>query len=69
MTKALICFDIQRSGQNFITEACRNDNGDVIDVVNLDEEYPKGEIEVINTHGLKKAVANKRIVVKTGESC
>jgi len=61
MMKASVCFDIQRLGDEFITEACRNDSNDVIDLVNLStgEEW-----EIINTHGFEKAVTNGRRIVK-----
>lgn len=61
MAKASVCYDIQKAGQQFITEACRKDNGDVIDIVNLDEME---EWEIVHTHGLEKTVSNGRIVVK-----
>lgn len=60
MKKAEVCFDIQKSGDEFITEACRNDNGDIVDLVNLSNG---DEWEIINTHGLEKAVVNGRRVV------
>jgi len=61
MAKASVCYDLLKSGCYFITEACRNDNGDVIDAVDLDscEEW-----EIVHTHGLEKAVSNGRTVVK-----
>ncbi|MDD5417109.1 MAG: hypothetical protein PHU12_04000 [Candidatus Aenigmarchaeota archaeon] len=59
MMKASVCFDLQKSGSEFITEACHN--GDIIDIVNLDTGE---EIEVVNTHGFEKAVTNGRRVVK-----
>lgn len=61
MAKAAVCYDIQSAGKQFITEACRNDTGEVIDVVCLDDFE---EIEVVKTHGLEKAVSNGRIVIK-----
>ena len=61
MMKASVCYDIQKSEQTFITEACRNDNGDVVDVINMSTGE---EIEIINTHGLEKAVINGRRVIK-----
>lgn len=61
MMKASVCYDLQKSGQAFITEACRNDSGDIVDVINLDNGE---EWEIVNTHGLEKAVANGRRVVK-----
>ena len=59
MKKAEVCFEMQKAGQEFITEAARN--GDVIDVICLDSG---DEWEIINTHGLEKAVNNGRHVVK-----
>ena len=61
LEKVKICFEIQNHKEQFITEACRNDNGDIVDLVNLDtgEEW-----EIINTHGLEKAINNGRSIVK-----
>ena len=61
MMKALVCYKIQKSGHHFITEACCNQTGDIIDIVDLDTGE---EIEIVNTHGLEKAVVNGRRVVK-----
>jgi len=61
MMKASVCFDIQKSGGEFITEACRNDNGDIIDIIFLDLGE---ELEIIHTHGLEKAITNGRRIVK-----
>ena len=63
MTKASICYDIQKAGGDFITEAVRNTDGVTVDVVDLREQYPRGETEVVLTHGLKQAVAAGRTVV------
>lgn len=59
MAKASTCFDIQKAGDEFITEAARN--GDVIDIINLSTGE---EIEIVNTCGLEKAVTNGRRIVK-----
>lgn len=61
MMKASICFDLKEMGHDFISEACRNDSGDIIDIVDLTDGE---EIEIIKTHGLEKAVSNGRRVVK-----
>ena len=61
MAKAELCYDLQKLGHQFITEACSNDSGDIVDIVDLDscEEW-----EIVHTHGLEKAVSNGRIVVR-----
>ena len=61
MAKASVCYDLQKSGCEFITEACRNDSGDICDVICLDDFE---EIEIVKTHGLEKAVSNGRTVVR-----
>ncbi len=65
MMKASVCYDIQKSGGEFITEACRNDNGDVVDVVNLDSGE---EWEIVNTHGIEKAVVRGRQIIRIHKS-
>ena len=61
MKKSEVCFDIQKSGEKFITEAVCNTTGHIIDVVNLSTGE---EVEIVLTHGEKQAKEQGRTVVK-----
>lgn len=61
LEKAKQCYLIQKRKEEFITEACDNLTGDVIDIINLST----GEsLEIINTNGLEKAISNGRKIIK-----
>jgi len=62
--KSRLAYEIQMKEQWFATEVVDIPTGDIIDLVNLDEPYPQGQIEIVKSHGEKKAVSNGRRVVK-----
>lgn len=48
LKKLEICYNIQKDGQKFITEAQRNNSKIIVDIINLSTGE---EIEIVNTSG------------------
>jgi hypothetical protein len=60
LAKAKICYELQKMGHEFITEACRNDTGDIIDIVDLTDG---SEVEVDWKHGNISELQKRGVII------